>query len=71
METEVQIEKVWDVVCAMDVDPEVSPSSEYQGKTYYFCCNGCKGAFERSPEVHLKMWSEDRPGVDPTPPGAV
>ena len=60
--------KVWDVVCGMDVDPETSCSAEYQGKTFYFCCNGCRGAFQRTPDVHLQMWAEDHPGVDPSPP---
>nr|MBN1228667.1 YHS domain-containing protein [Anaerolineae bacterium] len=44
-------------------------STEYGGKTYYFCCDGCKGAFEKSPEYHLSNFAEDYPGVDPTPEG--
>ncbi|MBM4342071.1 MAG: YHS domain-containing protein [Deltaproteobacteria bacterium] len=26
-----------------------SPSSEYNGKTYYFCCPGCKKKFDADP----------------------
>jgi YHS domain-containing protein len=26
--------------------------SEYRGKTFYFCCGGCKQAFDREPEVY-------------------
>lgn len=26
-----------------------SPHSEYNGKTYYFCCGGCKKKFESDP----------------------
>ena len=40
-----------DVVCGMDVDPSRAPaSSQYKGKTYYFCCNQCKTAFDANPE---------------------
>ena len=38
-----------------------------EGKTYYFCCHGCQGAFEKSPEYHLENWQEEHPGVEPTP----
>ena len=32
-----------DPVCGMDVDPATAAAtSEYQGKTYYFCAVGCK-----------------------------
>ena len=44
-----------DPICQMKVDAD-SPfggSSEYQGTTYYFCCPGCKTAFEQDPESHL------------------
>jgi YHS domain-containing protein len=57
----------YDVVCGMQVDPGKAVSAEYEGKTYYFCCNGCKGAFERSPDYHLENWAEEHPDVDPTP----
>ncbi|MEX2238802.1 MAG: YHS domain-containing protein [Dehalococcoidia bacterium] len=40
-----------DPVCGMDVDPKAAPaSSEYQGKTYYFCAAGCKRQFDQNPE---------------------
>ena len=28
--------------------------AEYNGKTYYFCCEKCKAAFEKDPEKYLK-----------------
>ncbi len=28
-------------------------TSEYKGKTYYFCAVGCKKAFEENPEKYL------------------
>ncbi len=46
---------VKDPVCNMDVDPEKArASTEYQGKTYYFCCPGCKNAFEKDPQQYVK-----------------
>lgn len=39
-----------DVVCEMDVDPARAPAtSQYQGKTYYFCSVECKNKFEANP----------------------
>ena len=32
-----------DVVCGMQIDPaKAAGTSEYQGKTYYFCSKSCK-----------------------------
>lgn len=48
------VEQVRDVVCGMTVDPETASASATQdGKTYYFCCGGCKRAFEKNPENYL------------------
>lgn len=40
---------VRDPVCNMDVNP-VKPGAEetFKGKTYYFCCNKCKTAFDKN-----------------------
>jgi len=44
-----------DPVCKMDVDEATAKfTSEYKGKTYYFCALGCKKLFERDPEAYLK-----------------
>ncbi len=44
-----------DPVCGMVVDPKTTvASSEYKGKTYYFCAPGCKAAFDKDPERFLK-----------------
>jgi len=57
---------VWDVVCGMQGDDEKwSSKTEYEGEVYYFCCDGCKGAFERSPEYHLENFREEHPGLKP------
>lgn len=43
-----------DPVCKMQVDEKNAPAtSEYKGKTYYFCAVGCKKAFEEDPEKYL------------------
>ena len=42
-----------DPVCGMQVDPnKAAGTSEYQGKTYYFCNPGCKRKFETNPEQY-------------------
>ena len=43
-----------DPVCKMEVDEEDTPAtSEYNGKTYYFCCEGCKEEFDRNPSAYV------------------
>ena len=39
-----------DVVCGMPVDPaKTAGTSEYKGKTYYFCSPSCKARFDANP----------------------
>jgi Cu+-exporting ATPase len=43
-----------DPVCGMKVPPEKAAASfEYKGKTYSFCCAGCRAKFEADPEKYL------------------
>ncbi len=43
-----------DPICKMEVDEDKAEwTSEYEGKTYYFCAPGCKAAFEENPEKYL------------------
>ncbi|NLR99289.1 heavy metal translocating P-type ATPase [Rhizobium sp. P38BS-XIX] len=43
-----------DPVCGMTVDPNAGkPSLDYQGRTFHFCCNGCRTKFEAAPESYL------------------
>lgn len=44
-----------DPVCEMEVDPKSAPKSVYKGKTYYFCSDGDKSAFEAAPEKYLNF----------------
>ena len=60
------IEEAIDSVCGMSVNIEdAKHQTEYNGKTYYFCCAGCKQAFEKSPEKYLKKAQESENGIDP------
>ena len=44
-----------DVVCGMQVDPaKAAGTAEFNGKTYYFCSNGCKQKFEANPSQFVK-----------------
>lgn len=33
---------------------EAKATTEYKGKTYYFCCDGCKEAFVKNPEKYIQ-----------------
>jgi Cu+-exporting ATPase len=44
-----------DVVCGMQVDPaKAAGTSQYKGKTYYFCSKACKTKFDANPAQHAK-----------------
>jgi Cu+-exporting ATPase len=43
-----------DVVCGMQVDPaRAAATSEYNGKTYYFCAPICKKKFDANPAQYV------------------
>jgi Cu+-exporting ATPase len=43
-----------DPVCGMEVNlSEAAGTSEYNGKTYYFCAPGCKRSFDKDPEKYI------------------
>ena len=43
-----------DVVCGMQVDPtKAAGTSEYNGKTYYFCSKGCRDDFMEDPTAYV------------------
>jgi Cu+-exporting ATPase len=44
-----------DPVCGMRIDEKkAAATSQYRGKTYYFCSPGCKKSFDANPEKYLK-----------------
>ena len=44
-----------DPVCGMEVSRLTAIADmDYEGKTYYFCSEGCREAFEAEPEKYLK-----------------
>ena len=43
-----------DPVCKMEVEEDKAvATSEYKGKTYYFCALGCKKTFDQDQEKYL------------------
>ena len=48
-----------DPVCGMEVTPETAAAtSEYQGRTYYFCSIEDKETFDKSPEKYIQSEQE-------------
>ena len=45
--------RIVDPVCGMEVDPETAMSTEYQGKTYYFCSADCHQRFMENPAQYV------------------
>ena len=46
---------VKDAVCGMTIDENRANSTTYQGKTYYFCSEGCRASFVRRPKDYMKQ----------------
>jgi xanthine dehydrogenase accessory factor len=45
---------VIDPVCGMTVSADSSRPLRYEGTDYYFCCAGCRQAFEQEPDAYVK-----------------
>lgn len=44
-----------DPVCGMMVDPaSTQMSTSHKGRTYYFCAESCRDAFDKDPKRYLK-----------------
>ncbi|TAM81039.1 MAG: heavy metal translocating P-type ATPase [Acidobacteria bacterium] len=57
-----------DPICGMDVEPATAAGSyEYQGTTYYFCCEPCLEKFRASPEEYIGATKRGPRPVDPIP----
>ena len=47
-------EEARDPICGMTVDVgKAKYKSEFDGKSFYFCCGGCKQAFDKQPEKYV------------------
>lgn len=52
-----------DPICKMNVDEDkAAATSEYKGKTYYFCAVGCKSTFDKEPEKYAGGTEAQGPG---------
>jgi xanthine dehydrogenase accessory factor len=47
-------EPAQDPVCGMTVTAASSRPVRYEGTDYYFCCAGCRQAFEQGPDAYVK-----------------
>jgi xanthine dehydrogenase accessory factor len=43
-----------DPVCGMTVATASSRPLRHDGADYYFCCAGCRQAFEQDPDAYIK-----------------
>ncbi len=47
-------EEARDPICGMTVDVgKAKYKSEFDGKSFYFCCGGCKQTFDQQPEKYV------------------
>ncbi len=49
-EAAVEVKKVFDPSCQMEIDKDSAIAYEYEGETYYFCSEECKANFTKAPE---------------------
>ena len=57
-----------DPVCGMQIDPRRAAAPlEHQGRTYLFCCDGCRDAFRADPAKYLAP--SQPPSTTPAPSG--
>ena len=55
-----------DPVCGMEVEISTAKASyDYEGTTYYFCCNGCKLTFSKNPDKYLQKSTPAGEAIDP------
>ncbi|MDH3735955.1 MAG: YHS domain-containing protein [Nitrosopumilus sp.] len=41
-----------DPVCGIELDEDLALLHEYDGKNFYFCCNGCRRIFIKKPRKY-------------------
>jgi len=62
MNTDKSYKKDVDPVCGMQVDPHKTDlTAEYDGRTYFFCAENCRKAFENQPRKYLETSQEKKP----------
>ncbi|MGD9739222.1 MAG: heavy metal translocating P-type ATPase [Bauldia sp.] len=62
---------VKDPVCGMMVDPHTTEHrAEHEGRTYYFCCDGCRSSFVADPKRYVGPVA-GRPAPKPVPEGTI
>ena len=45
-----------DPICKIELEEKKAKfKSDYQGKTYYFCCLSCKKKFDTNPKKYLEL----------------
>lgn len=50
-----ELDMTKDPVCSMMVDEKTAKfKSQYGGKTYYFCAQGCKATFDKNPAKFVR-----------------
>src|SRR5262249_58547456 len=49
-----------DPVCGMAVTAGSSRPVRYEGTDYYFCCAGCRQAFEQDPDAYVRETHADK-----------
>jgi len=52
-----------DPVCGMAVTPASAHSFEYEGRSFYFCCAGCKTKFAADPQRFLQPAGAAEPPI--------
>jgi xanthine dehydrogenase accessory factor len=66
LETPAEPAEAIDPVCGMTVQTaEAEHRAEYNGQTFYFCCSGCREAFEQEPERYLTQPAPSGEAIDP------
>jgi len=48
-----------DPVCGMTVETATAPTSDFKGKTYYFCSLDDKKEFDKAPATYIKVDKKD------------
>jgi YHS domain-containing protein len=55
-----EVKMAIDPICKMNVDEDTAQyTSEYKGKTFYFCAPGCKKKFDENPDQYAEKQVED------------